>query len=91
MSPTTLYHHQESMAQLYKKLHAQDDDDDMAWLAQFSPEEKPNTICIPVPSPHLFSVIHLYIFSVNRAVTGPDSESEVEPLNLGLNFDHPNM
>ena len=55
MSPTTLYRRQ-SMAQLYEKLRAQDDDDDMAWLAQFSPEEKPDTLCIPVPSPYLSSL-----------------------------------
>ncbi|KIM57287.1 hypothetical protein SCLCIDRAFT_28901 [Scleroderma citrinum Foug A] len=44
------------MAQLYKKLRAQDDNDNMAWLAQFSPEEKPNTLCIPVPILHLSSL-----------------------------------
>ncbi|KAF9221611.1 hypothetical protein BS17DRAFT_785045 [Gyrodon lividus] len=39
MSSTTVYRRQ-SMAQLYEKLRAQDDEDDMAWLAQFSPEDK---------------------------------------------------
>ncbi|KAL4069885.1 hypothetical protein V8B97DRAFT_1917958 [Scleroderma yunnanense] len=56
MSPTTVYRRQ-SMAQLYEKLRAQDDEDDMAWLAQFSPEEKPSSLCIPaVPSPYLSSL-----------------------------------
>jgi len=44
------------MAQLYEKLHAQDDNVNIAWLAQFSPEEKPDTLCIPIPSPHLSSL-----------------------------------
>ena len=37
----------ESMAQLYEKLRAQDDDDDMAWLAQFSPDDKSDEPYVP--------------------------------------------
>jgi len=106
-SAMTLYRRQ-SMAQLYEKLRAQDDDDDMAWLAQFSPEEKPDTLCIPVPSPYLSSLSSASTSSpstggsqaadrvndaastdTNDDVLTSDSESEAEPLHLGLNFDYP--
>ncbi|KAG6330696.1 hypothetical protein ID866_8396 [Astraeus odoratus] len=58
MSPATVYRRQ-SMAQLYEKLQAQDDEDDMAWLAQFSPEDKADVgLYAPLlaPSPYLSSV-----------------------------------
>jgi hypothetical protein len=54
---STLYRRQ-SMAQLYEKLRAQDDDDDMAWLAQFSPDDKFDEPYVPaVRSPHSLSTI----------------------------------
>ncbi|KAF8551680.1 hypothetical protein OG21DRAFT_1486783 [Imleria badia] len=43
---STLYRRQ-SMAQLYEKLRAQDDDDDMAWLAQYSPDDKSDEPYVP--------------------------------------------
>lgn len=57
MPPTTVYRRQ-SMAQLYEKLSAQSDEDDMAWLAQFSPEEKSDDLYTPAvaPSPYLSSI-----------------------------------
>lgn len=46
------------MAQLYEKLRAQDDDDDMAWLAQFSPDDKFDEPYVPVArSPPALSAI----------------------------------
>ena len=46
------------MAQLYEKLRAQDDDDDMAWLAQFSPDDKFDEPYVPaVRRPHSLSTI----------------------------------
>ncbi|KAH7885258.1 hypothetical protein F5I97DRAFT_1352376 [Phlebopus sp. FC_14] len=57
MSSTTVYRRQ-SMAQLYEKLRAQDDGDDMAWLAQFSPEEKLDEPYVPAAaSPSILSPI----------------------------------
>jgi hypothetical protein len=57
MSSTTVYRRQ-SMAQLYEKLRAQDDEDDMAWLAQFSPEDKCDEPHVPVvASPATLSTI----------------------------------
>ncbi|KIK77436.1 hypothetical protein PAXRUDRAFT_36790 [Paxillus rubicundulus Ve08.2h10] len=57
MSSTTVYRRQ-SMAQLYEKLRAQDDEDDMAWLAQFSPEDKYDEPYVPVvASPAALSTI----------------------------------
>lgn len=54
---STLYRRQ-SMAQLYEKLRAQDDDDDIAWLAQFSPDDKFDEPYVPtVRSPHSLSAI----------------------------------
>ena len=54
---STLYRRQ-SMAQLYEKLRAQDDDDDMAWLAQYSPDDKFDEPYVPpVPSPPSLSTI----------------------------------
>ncbi|KAF8842190.1 hypothetical protein BDN67DRAFT_1001828 [Paxillus ammoniavirescens] len=57
MSSTTVYRRQ-SMAQLYEKLRALDDEDDMAWLAQFSPEDKYDEPYAPVvASPASLSTI----------------------------------
>ena len=54
---STLYRRQ-SMAQLYEKLRAQDDDDDMAWLAQYSPDDKSDEPYVPaVRSPPSLSTI----------------------------------
>ncbi|KAG8214620.1 hypothetical protein J3R82DRAFT_9696 [Butyriboletus roseoflavus] len=54
---STIYRRQ-SMAQLYEKLRAQDDDDDMAWLAQFSPDDKFDEPYVPVVrSPPALSAI----------------------------------
>ncbi|KAH0832076.1 hypothetical protein J3R83DRAFT_12984 [Lanmaoa asiatica] len=54
---STIYRRQ-SMAQLYEKLRAQDDDDDMAWLAQFSPDDKFDEPYVPaVRSPPALSTI----------------------------------
>lgn len=47
---STIYRRQ-SMAQLYEKLRAQDDDDDMAWLAQFSPDDKFDEPYVPAVRP----------------------------------------
>lgn len=99
---SSLYRRQ-SMAQLYEKLRAQDDEDDMAWLAQFSPDEKPDTLCIPaVPSPYLSSLSSASASSSSTGGSQVDdraasthssdnvhsSESESEPEPL-LNFDYP--
>lgn len=54
---STVYRRQ-SMAQLYEKLRAQDDDDDMAWLAQYSPDDKSDEPYVPVVrSPPALSAI----------------------------------
>ncbi|KAG1748747.1 hypothetical protein EDB19DRAFT_224029 [Suillus lakei] len=47
---STIYRRQ-SMATLYDKLHAQDGEDDMAWLAEFDTEDKPELFLPSVPSP----------------------------------------
>lgn len=54
---STVYRRQ-SMAQLYEKLRAQGDDDDMAWLAQYSPDDKFDEPYVPAArSPPALSTI----------------------------------
>jgi len=54
---SSLYRRQ-SMAQLYEKLRAQDDDDDIAWLAQYSPDDKFDEPYVPTArSPPSLSTI----------------------------------
>ncbi|KAI5983454.1 hypothetical protein EDD15DRAFT_1866283 [Pisolithus albus] len=102
MPPTKVYRRQ-SMAQLYEKLSAQSDEDDMAWLAQFSPEEKSDDFYAPVavPSPYLSSITSGT--SSSSPSTGPSpvdgraddisssdessSESESDAEPLSLTFD----
>lgn len=101
MPPTTVYRRQ-SMAQLYEKLSAQSDEDDMAWLAQFSPEEKSDDLYAPVaPSPNLSSITSCTSSSLPSAGPSPvdghaddtsssdesSSESESDTEPLSLTFD----
>ncbi|KAI6039339.1 hypothetical protein EDC04DRAFT_2895420 [Pisolithus marmoratus] len=71
MSPATVYRRQ-SMAQLYEKLSAQSDEDDMAWLAQFSPEEKSDDLYTPATAPSP------YLSSVSSATTSSAGSSQVD-------------
>ncbi|KIJ62586.1 hypothetical protein HYDPIDRAFT_135675 [Hydnomerulius pinastri MD-312] len=78
MSSTTVYRRQ-SMAQLYEKLRAQDDEDDMAWLAQFSPEDKYDEPYMPAAaSPASLSTIS----SESASTSSPATQcSQVEQEN----------
>lgn len=77
MSPTTVYRRQ-SMAQLYEKLSAQSDEDDMAWLAQFSPEEKSDDLYTPAaaPSPYLSSITSTTSSSPSAGPSPVDSHAD---------------
>ena len=77
------------MAQLYEKLRAQDDDVNIAWLAQFSPEEKPDTLSIDGRLPSDDHGNDAVSIDSSDDDLSSDSESEAEPFNLGLNFDYP--
>lgn len=77
---STVYRRQ-SMAQLYEKLRAQDDDDDMAWLAQYSPDEKFDEPYVPpVPSPPSLSTISsaspISSYSSPSSISDPAFDSE---------------
>ncbi|KAF8133810.1 hypothetical protein EV363DRAFT_1214339 [Boletus edulis] len=97
---STLYRRQ-SMAQLYEKLRAQDDDDDMAWLAQYSPDDKFDEPYVPRP-PALSAVSSaspVSSCSSGSSLSDPvfdndssddhfdsDSDSDVDPEPLSLDL-----
>lgn len=99
---STLYRRQ-SMVQLYEKLRAQDDDDDMAWLAQFSPDDKSDEPYSPaVRSPPALSAIASAsptsscssgsslsdpVFDNDSSDDHFDSDSDVDPEPLSLYTD----
>ncbi|KAF9241168.1 hypothetical protein BU15DRAFT_61117 [Melanogaster broomeanus] len=91
MSSTTSVYRRQSMAQLYEKLRAQDDDDDMAWLAQFSPEDKHDEPYLPAaPTPAALSVFSSSSTSSSSPSTQcsqVDNHSDSESSDDGLDSD----
>lgn len=88
---STVYRRQ-SMAQLYEKLRAQDDDDDMAWLAQYSPDDKFDEPYVPVtPSPPSLSTISSVSpassYSSAPSMSDPSFDSESSDDHFDFNSD----
>ncbi|KAG9315753.1 hypothetical protein JVU11DRAFT_3402 [Chiua virens] len=86
---SSLYRRQ-SMAQLYEKLRAQDDDDDLAWLAQYSPDDKSDDQYVSAPPPTLSTISSaspISSISSGSSLSDHASDSESSDGYFSLNSD----